>query len=107
MVSPRAENVQCLVKRPKTPIYKPPMHRSMFLDSVKREINAKKECHKTMGVADIKVDPKQFLRKNSRKVIKPFVEKTGKWVILIFFYIIRDKRNTHFIQNVAEIIFET
>ena len=78
MVSLRAENIACLIKKPKTPIIKPPLHRSMYLESVKKAINSKKECHKTMGYTDMKIDPKQFLKKNTRKVIKPTVEKSGK-----------------------------
>ncbi|XP_025207524.1 enkurin-like [Melanaphis sacchari] len=69
------ENIKYLIQRPKTPVIKPSMHRSMFNNSIRREFKLNKGCHQTMGYAEVKVnEPSEFLKKNSRKVIRPFVE---------------------------------
>ncbi|XP_026818303.1 enkurin-like [Rhopalosiphum maidis] len=71
------ENIKYLIQRPKTPVIKPPIHRSMFNNSIRREFQLNKRCHQTMGYAEVKVnEPSEFLKKKSRKVIRPFVEKT-------------------------------
>ncbi|KAE9525086.1 hypothetical protein AGLY_014500 [Aphis glycines] len=71
------ENIKYLIQRPKTPVIKPPMHRSMFNSSIRREFKLNKGCHQTMGYAEVKVnEPSEFLKKKSRKVIRPFVENT-------------------------------
>lgn len=73
------ENIKYLIQRPKTPVIKPPMHRSMFNSSIRREFKLNKGCHQTMGYAKVKVnEPSEFLKKKSRKVIRPFVGKIYK-----------------------------
>ncbi|XP_022162837.1 enkurin-like [Myzus persicae] len=71
------ENIKYLIQRPKTPVIKPAMHRSIFNKSIQREFKLNKGCHQTMGYAEVKVNgPCQFLKKNTRKVIRPFVDNT-------------------------------
>ncbi|CAI6356745.1 unnamed protein product [Macrosiphum euphorbiae] len=75
------ENIKYLIQRPKTPVIKPPMHRSIFNKSIQREFKLNKGCHQTMGYAEVKVnEPSEFLKKNTRKVIRPFVENTKKTI---------------------------
>lgn len=70
------ENIKYLIQRPKTPVIKPPMHRSIFNKSIQREFKLNKGCHQTMGYAEFKGSgPSEFLKKNTRKVIRPFVGK--------------------------------
>lgn len=70
------ENIKYLIQRPKTPMIKPPMHRSIFNKSIQREFKLNKGCHQTMGYAEVKgSEPSEFLKKNTRKVIRPFVGK--------------------------------
>ncbi|VVC38184.1 Enkurin domain [Cinara cedri] len=70
------ENIKNLIPKPITPVIKPPMYRSVFTESVKRVYNSNKDCHRTMGYAEVQLDPPtQFLKKNTRQVIRPFVEK--------------------------------
>jgi len=71
------ENIKYLIQRPKTPVVKPPMHRSVFNKSIKREYKSNRGCHQTMGYAEVKPNqPSKFLKKHTRKVIRPFVGKT-------------------------------
>jgi len=73
------ENIRYLIQRPKTPVIKTPMHRSICSKSIQREFKLNKGCHQTMGYAEVKVNgPSQFLKKNTRKVIRPFVGKIYK-----------------------------
>lgn len=70
------ENIKYLIKRPKTPVVKPPMHRSVFNKSINREYKSNRSCHQTMGYAEVKPNqPSKFLRKHTRKVMRPFVGK--------------------------------
>ncbi|KAL4105115.1 hypothetical protein QTP88_020387 [Uroleucon formosanum] len=76
-MSENQENIKYLIKRPKTPVVKPPMHRSVFNKSVNREYKSNRGCHQTMGYAEVKPNqPSKFLRKHTRKVIRPFVGTT-------------------------------
>lgn len=78
------ENIRFLIPRPKTPVVKPPMHRSVYTESVKRAIDSNKCCHQTMGYAEVKLNPpSKFLKAHSRKVIRPFV---GEISLYIFFF---------------------
>ncbi|XP_050442625.1 enkurin [Adelges cooleyi] len=71
------ENIKRLIPRPKTPVVKPPMYRSVYTDSIRRAFKANKDCHRTMGYAEVQLDPPtRFLKKHTRKVVRPFVEKT-------------------------------
>jgi len=75
------ENIKYLIQRPKTPVIKPPMHRSMFNNSIRREFQLNRGCHQTMGYAEVKVnEPSEFLKKKSRKVIRPFVGKILRYI---------------------------
>ncbi|CAI6355105.1 unnamed protein product [Macrosiphum euphorbiae] len=68
------ENIKFLIQRPKTPVVKPPMHRSVFNKSIKRDYKSNRGCHQTMGYAEIKPNqPSKFLKKHTRMVIRPFV----------------------------------
>lgn len=80
------ENIKYLIQRPKIPVIKPPMHRSMFNSSIRREFKLNKGCHQPMGYAEVKVnEPSEFLKKKSRKVIRPFVSKISKlWYLLLY-----------------------
>ncbi|KAL5237823.1 hypothetical protein ACI65C_005233 [Semiaphis heraclei] len=50
------------------------MHRSVFNKSIKREYRSNRGCHQTMGYAEVKPNqPSKFLKKHTRKVIRPFV----------------------------------
>jgi len=70
------ENIINLIKKPKTPVVKPPMHVSTFTKAIKKEIASQKKCHQTMGCPEVKRnDPSQFLKKQTRKIIRPFVGK--------------------------------
>lgn len=70
------ENIKYLIPRPDTPEIKPPMHRSIFTESIKRSMKSNKRCHQTMGYAQVPLDPpSQFLKKHTRKVVRPFVGK--------------------------------
>ncbi|VVC29824.1 Enkurin domain [Cinara cedri] len=70
------ENIKNLIPKPIVAVVKPPMHRSVFTESVKRGYNMNKDCHRTMGYAKVHLDPpSQFLKKNTRIVIRPSVEK--------------------------------
>ncbi|VVC36748.1 Enkurin domain [Cinara cedri] len=70
------ENIKFIIPKPITPIIKPPRYHSIFTESVKRRFNSIKDCHRTMGYAKVHLDPpSQFLKKNTRKVIRPSVEK--------------------------------
>ncbi|XP_060870603.1 enkurin-like [Metopolophium dirhodum] len=69
------ENIKHLIPRPKTPVVKPPMYRSIYTESVRRTYKSNNNCHKTMGYAEVELDPpSQFLKKHTRKEMKPFVE---------------------------------
>jgi len=73
------ENIKYLIHRPKTPVVKPPMHRSVFNKSIKREYKSNRGCHQTMGYAEVKPNqPSKFLKKHTRIVIRPFVGKIKK-----------------------------
>lgn len=68
------ENIRFLIKKPKTPIIKPPMHRSIFTEAIKRDYKTNKQCHKTMGYAKIPLNPpSEYLKKHTRVVMRPFV----------------------------------
>lgn len=70
------ENIKHLIPRPKTPVVKPPMHRSVYTESVKRTYRANRDCHRTMGYAEVRLNPpSQFLKKHTRRVTRPFVGK--------------------------------
>lgn len=70
------ENIRHLIPRPKTPAMKPPMYRSVHTESVKRTYAENKGCHRTMGYAEVEVDPpSKFLKKHSRKA-KPVVSES-------------------------------
>jgi len=70
------ENIKLLIRKPKTPVIKPPMHCSVFNKSIKREYRSNRGCHQTMGYAEVKPNqPSKFLKKHTRKVIRPFVGK--------------------------------
>lgn len=69
------ENIKHLIPRPKTPVVKPPMYRSIYTESVRRTYKSNNNCHKTMGYAEVELDPpSQFLKKHTRKEMRPFVE---------------------------------
>uniref|UniRef100_A0A2S2QQB4 Enkurin n=1 Tax=Sipha flava TaxID=143950 RepID=A0A2S2QQB4_9HEMI len=71
------ENIKFSIPRPITPVIKPPMYRSIFSNSVKTTYKTNRDCHRTMGYAEVPLkSPTQFLKKNTRKVTRPFVEKT-------------------------------
>jgi len=70
------ENIKHLIPRPKTPVIKPPMYRSVYTESVRKTYKSNNNCHKTMGYAEIELDPpSQFLKKQTRKEMRPFVGK--------------------------------
>lgn len=70
------ENIKYLVQKPKTPVIKPPTYRSIYSKSIKREYNLNRGCHQTMGFAEVKLNrPSEFLKKQTRKVMRPFVGK--------------------------------
>lgn len=70
------ENIKHLIPRPKTPVVKPPMYRSIYTESVRRTYKSNNNRHKTMGYAEVKLDPpSQFLKKHTRKEMRPFVGK--------------------------------
>lgn len=72
----KQENIRCLYQTPVIPVPKPPMYYSPFTESVKREYKLNRDCHRTMGVAKVQLNsPSQFLKKNTRKVIRPYVGK--------------------------------
>lgn len=78
-MSKHQENIKNLIQRPKTPVIKPPMHRSMYHNSLKREFNLNRSCHQTMGYAEVKLNrPFEFLKKQTRKVTRPYVGKIKK-----------------------------
>ncbi|XP_022171486.1 enkurin-like [Myzus persicae] len=69
------ENIKHLIPRPKTPVVKPPMYRSIYTESVRRTHKSNNNCHKTMGYAEVELDPpSQFLKKHTRKDMRPSVE---------------------------------
>ncbi|KAF0765835.1 enkurin-like [Aphis craccivora] len=69
------ENIKHLIPRPKTPVVKPPMYRSIYTESVRRTYKSNNNLHKTMGYAEVELDPpSQFLKKHTRKEMRPFVE---------------------------------
>ncbi|XP_025419208.1 enkurin [Sipha flava] len=69
------ENIKYLIPKPETPVIKPPMYRSVYTESVKNAYKSNKGCHRTMGYAEIQLDPPtQFLKKHTRKVLRPCVE---------------------------------
>jgi len=68
------ENIIHLIRKPKTPVVKPPIHISIFNKAIKQEMNLRKKCHQTMGYAEVKLNgPSKFLKKQTRKVIRPFI----------------------------------
>jgi hypothetical protein len=70
------ENIKYLIPKPETPVIKPPMYRSVYTESVKNAYKSNKGCHRTMGYAEIQLDPPtQFLKKHTRKVLRPCVGK--------------------------------
>lgn len=82
----RQENIKYLISRPNTPEIKPPMHRSIFTESVKRSMKSNKGCHQTMGYAQVPLDPpSRFLKKHTRKVVRRFVGKSRISVIPIYY----------------------
>ncbi|KAL4113086.1 hypothetical protein QTP88_016776 [Uroleucon formosanum] len=69
------ENIKHLIPRPKTPVVKQPMYRSIYTESVRRTYKSNNNCHKTMGYAEVELyPPSEFLKKHSRKEMRPFVE---------------------------------
>ncbi|XP_050531009.1 enkurin-like [Daktulosphaira vitifoliae] len=75
MMTQYNENISRLIVIPEPPVVKPPMYRSVFTDSIKMSFKCNKTCHKTMGYAEIQLNsPSEFLKKHSRKVVRPFVE---------------------------------
>lgn len=70
------ENIRHLIPKPETPVIKPPMYRSIYTESVKKTYKSNKGCHRTMGYAEVQLDPPtQFLKKHTRKMLRPFVGK--------------------------------
>lgn len=68
------ENIKYLIPRPETPVIKPPMYRSIYTDSVKRKFRSNKDCHRTMGFAEVQLNPPEmFLKKHTRIVRRPYV----------------------------------
>ncbi|XP_050546691.1 enkurin-like isoform X2 [Daktulosphaira vitifoliae] len=77
MMNSCKENVTRLIPIPKSPVVKPPIYRSMYTDSIKKTFKINKDCHRTMGHAQIHLNPPSvFLKKHTRKTIKPLVEFT-------------------------------
>ncbi|XP_025198161.1 enkurin-like [Melanaphis sacchari] len=73
------ENIKYLIQRPKTPVIKPPMHRSIFNKAIKRDYRLNRNCHQTMGYAEVKFNhPSKFLKKHTRIVKRPFVGNIKK-----------------------------
>lgn len=77
MMSKFQENIKHLIPRPKTPVVKQPMYRSIYTESVRRTYKSNNNCHKTMGYAEVELyPPSEFLKKHSRKEMRPFVGKS-------------------------------
>jgi len=82
------ENIKHLIPRPKTPVVKPPMYRSIYTEAVRRTYKSNNNLHKTMGYAEVELDPpSQFLKKHTRKEIRPFVGNVkNKLQLLVLYY---------------------
>lgn len=71
------ENIKKLIPRPKTPPIKTSMYRSVHTESIKKSYKSNKDDHRTMGYAEIRLEPpKRFLKKHTRKPLKPSVGKS-------------------------------
>ncbi|KAE9533355.1 hypothetical protein AGLY_009258 [Aphis glycines] len=69
------ENIRYLIQIPKPPVIKPPIHRSVFNKSIKRDYRSNRSCHQTMGYAEVNPNhPSKFLKKHTRIVKRPFVD---------------------------------
>lgn len=70
------ENIRHLIPRLETPIIKTSMYRSVHTELIKKSYKSNKDRHRTMGYAEIQLDPPtQFLKKHTRKIMKPSVGK--------------------------------
>ncbi|XP_054287151.1 enkurin isoform X2 [Macrosteles quadrilineatus] len=73
---PRDEDIRNLIYHPPPVEEKIPMYHSKFSSKVREDARKVKDCHKTFGYAEVPLEPPtNFLKKKTRIVRRPLVEK--------------------------------
>lgn len=68
------EDIRKLIPKEAPPEEKFPMYHSKFSKKVREDVKKFKDCHRTMGYAEVQLDPPdKFLKKKTRIVQRPCV----------------------------------